>query len=105
MVASLRAAAWQVRTRHGQQIPHIALMHVNALNADGLGVVLDRLADEGFELVDLETAMADPYYARIDAQGQLRSLPWQLRVEPPLAPGEPNWFSEAEARIEQEFGP
>ncbi|MEZ4237113.1 MAG: polysaccharide deacetylase family protein [Myxococcota bacterium] len=104
MVASLRAAAWQVRVRHGVSVPHIALMHVNALNAEALDAVLTRFEAEGFTFVDLETAMADPYYARPDVQDQRRSLPWQLRIDPPLAPGEPQWFDQAEARIEERFG-
>jgi peptidoglycan/xylan/chitin deacetylase (PgdA/CDA1 family)/glyoxylase-like metal-dependent hydrolase (beta-lactamase superfamily II) len=105
MVASLRAAAWQVRTRHDLDVPHITLLHVNALQADGLDAVLDRFAREGIEVVPLDEVMQHPWYASRDVQTLDRSLPWQLRIVPPLGRGEPNWFDDAQQRIEDRFAP
>lgn len=47
----------------GRDIPHILLVHANALNADHLGVVLANLERRGYRFVPLSEALADPAYA------------------------------------------
>lgn len=103
MVASLRAAAWQVRSRHGLEVPHIALLHVNELEAAGLGAAIDRLEHEGMTFVTLSEALAHPYYQRPDVQQGDRSLPWQLRIAPALEPGAATWFDAEYERLEARF--
>jgi peptidoglycan/xylan/chitin deacetylase (PgdA/CDA1 family) len=54
----------QSRAILGRPIPHVLLLHANALNADWLGTLLDRLAARGHAWVPLAEAVADPAYAR-----------------------------------------
>ncbi|WP_443747772.1 polysaccharide deacetylase family protein [Asticcacaulis solisilvae] len=47
----------------GYEPPQIALLHLNRINADTLGRVLDLYVRRGFGFVTLEAAQADPAYA------------------------------------------
>lgn len=106
VVEGLALARRQVSERHpGLEIPHILLLHVNALEADALGLVLDRLRADGVALIPLAEAMSDPFYARPDVALGDRSLPWQLRVAPAWEPGQPNGFWELEAAVDARFAP
>lgn len=47
----------------GRPIPHVLLLHAGALQPAMLPKLLDLIAAEGYELVTLEQAQADPAYA------------------------------------------
>jgi hypothetical protein len=48
----------------GEPIPHVLLIHANALNADWLGGLLDALARRGWEWTALAEAVEHPAYRR-----------------------------------------
>lgn len=50
----------------GRPIAQVLLIHANALNADALPELLDRLARRGYRFVTLDAALADPAYATPD---------------------------------------
>lgn len=66
----------------GRSVKHTILMHFNLLNALYLGNLLDMFKDRGWQLVDAETAFADPVFAaspNIVPAGE--SLIWGLAKE------------------------
>lgn len=105
VLAGLAEAQRQVRERHGLEVPHVLLLHVNPLEADALDGLLTALEGAGARFVPLSEALADPYYARPDVVTVDASLPHQLRIEPAWQPGEPNWFHDAEAAIDTRYAP
>ncbi len=57
-----------------RDIKHILLLHLNQINADHLGDVLDWYASEGWSFISLDEALSDPVYALPD-----KSIgPWGL---------------------------
>jgi peptidoglycan/xylan/chitin deacetylase (PgdA/CDA1 family) len=50
----------------GREIPQTILLHANAINADALEELLDRLGARGYEFVPLDRALADPAYRTRD---------------------------------------
>ena len=50
----------------GRSIAQVLLLHANALNADALPEMLERLARRGYRVVPLDEALADPAYATPD---------------------------------------
>lgn len=95
------------REAFGRDIAQIFLLHVNALNAEVMPEMLERLARRGYRTVPLDEALRDPAYATADqyvgpngpswlhrwrvSQG----LPPRLREEP----DPPAWVLEAWAKI------
>ena len=57
----MRAAAQQLE---GREIEHVLLLHLGAADADALDALLTAFEREGARFVTLETALADPFYAR-----------------------------------------
>ncbi len=51
------------RTLFGREIPQVLLLHDDALNAENLDALLDRLERRGYKFVTLDDALADPAYA------------------------------------------
>lgn len=90
------------REKFGRPIPHVLLLHANALNADWLGAVLDAYADAGCEFVDLSEALADPVYALPDDYAGPRGLSWVYRARP-LSPENP-WDVGTENELQARFG-
>ena len=66
-----------------RDLPHQMLVHHNALNALCLGDLLDRLRDEGWEVIDAKTALDFAPYAQdppeIDGWGNWLSVRRQAR--------------------------
>lgn len=90
------------REKFGRPIPHVLLLHANALNADWLGAVLDAYSDAGCEFVDLREALADPVYALPDDYAGPRGLSWVYRARP-LSPEDP-WDVSTENELQARFG-
>lgn len=63
----------------GRPVPHILLLHANAINADHLGALLDGLRGVGYRFVSLDEALADPVY-RVPAPPDAEGLPWLTRL-------------------------
>jgi len=76
-----RAMYYETLSRQviGRRIHHTLLLHHNVLNGMFLGDLLRMFRDKGWQLVDAETAYADPVFAstpRVLPAGQ--SLVWSL---------------------------
>lgn len=82
----VRAAAHYrevAEARVGRDVPHVLLLHANALLADQLGALLGRLEAEGFRFLPLSVALEDPVYALEDAYIGPEGLSWLYRIPPP----------------------
>jgi peptidoglycan/xylan/chitin deacetylase (PgdA/CDA1 family) len=90
------------RERVGHDVAHVILLHANALVADHLGELLDRLSQDGFRFVPLEQALRDPVYARPDAYIGPEGLSWLYRFAP-AAPELAAWDKAEEARLRQRY--
>lgn len=85
-------------------LPHVLLIHANALNAEWLGVLLERLETLGYRWVPLEQALQDAAYSRPTAgYTGAGGISWLHRwaitdgVEPAVFRGEPRvpaWVEE-----------
>jgi peptidoglycan/xylan/chitin deacetylase (PgdA/CDA1 family) len=89
----------------GRQIPQILLVHDNALNAECLDALLEKLEKRGYKFVSLDAAMSDPAYATADlyvGTGILWMDRWKLALGMKLdlskGPEPPGW---AESIFEQ----
>lgn len=74
-IAEAYLAHMRERTLHSEalaqeavdrDIPHILLLHMNRINADHLGALLDWYAAEGWDFIAIEDALADPFYTLPD---------------------------------------
>jgi len=54
------------RRLHDRDVPHVLLLHANALNAQHISELLVRLLDLGCEFIPLTEALADPVYRPFD---------------------------------------
>lgn len=63
----------------GRKIPHVLLVHANALNARGFGTLADRLAAHGYAFVPLGEAVADPAYGAPDEYVGPGGITWLHR--------------------------
>jgi peptidoglycan/xylan/chitin deacetylase (PgdA/CDA1 family) len=86
------------RERVGHDVAHVLLLHANALVADHLDELLERLRDDGFRFAPLERALRDPVYARPDDYVGPEGLSWLYRFEP-AAPELAAWDKAEEARL------
>ncbi len=82
IIEQVRHSQEVARRKVGRDIKHILLLHANALVADHLPALLDRLAAEGFRFVSLDEALEDPAYALEDAYVGTKGLSWLYRLEP-----------------------
>ena len=78
----LRHARSVAHRKLGRDVSHVLLLHVNELNADHLGAVLDSLALDGAEFVSLPAALRDPVYSLADLYVGPRGLSWLYRIAP-----------------------
>lgn len=91
----------------GRNIPHVLLVHANALNGRAFGSLADRLAARGYAFVPLEEAVADPAYASPDEYAGPGGITWLHRWALTAGkrgdffagePEVPDWVREAAAR-------
>ena len=66
----------------GRPVPHVLLLHANALLAERGGELLAALQAAGAEFVSLEQALADPLYAQPDRYVGTAGVSWLYRVDP-----------------------
>jgi len=66
----------------GRDMPHILLLHANALAADHLGRVLDDFRARGVVFVSPADALTDPIYHEPDRYVGPRGLSWLYRIDP-----------------------
>ena len=82
----------------GREVLHILLLHANALNAEYLGQLAERIEHRGYRFVSLAEALADPAYSQADPYVGPKGLSWlqrwalgrggrgaQPREEPPVS--------------------
>jgi peptidoglycan/xylan/chitin deacetylase (PgdA/CDA1 family) len=63
----------------GRSIPHVILLHTNAINAAFLPDVLAMFREQGWQIVSPQQAYADPVYAReLDVLPAGESILWSL---------------------------
>ncbi len=90
------------REKVGRDVAHVLLLHANALEADYIDEVLERLRAEGFRFVPLEDALEDPVYDRADDYIGPEGLSWLYRMEP-ATPEMAAWDDEEAARLRAMF--
>lgn len=64
----------------GEDVPHILLIHMNQINADYLGELLDWYAYTGWTFITVAQAMSDPFYSLPDLYAGPRGLSQIERV-------------------------
>ena len=71
-------AFFEKRTRDvlGRDIPHVLLLHMNAINADTLDDVLKMLERRGYRFITMDKALRDPAYAQADTYVGRDRLSW-----------------------------
>ncbi|GEM_PF-350527 len=70
------------RNRTGTDIPHVLLLHSNAVAADHLNELLSALEAEGTRFASLEKVLKDPVYAQEDDYAGPIGLSWLYRIKP-----------------------
>ena len=83
----------------GREIPQVLLFHANALNADALPALLERLRKRGYDFVDLDTALADPAYQHADGFRGRGGISWLHRWA--ITEKKPKSFYEGEPAVPQ----
>lgn len=98
----------QSQSLFGRNIPHILLVHANALNADWFDELAASMKKRGYSFIALERAMADPAYRSADMYAGPAGLTWLHRwaitAKKPVLPNEPRtaqWVLDA-AGLESE---
>jgi peptidoglycan-N-acetylglucosamine deacetylase len=92
---------FEKRTREvlGRDIPHVLLLHQNALNADRLDELLTMLERRGYRFITVDEALRDPAYRLPDGytgpQGPSWIHRWGLAKGMPVVmePREPAWIA------------
>lgn len=88
-IAAQYIAHMQDRTMHfqalaqkavGRDVNHILLLHMNRINADHLGTLLDWYATEGWSFITVTQALTDPLYDAPDLYAGARGLSQIERV-------------------------
>lgn len=69
----------QSRELFDREIPQTLLLHANALNADHLTTLIERMRERGYRFVALATALADPAYASPDTYTGSGGITWLHR--------------------------
>lgn len=81
----------------GRPIPHVLLLHANALNADHFGALAAMLRQRGYRFVSLDEALTDRVYAtplgpaRIEGESWLEGWARQAGLRPSKAPAVPGF--------------
>ncbi len=90
----------------GRPIPHILLLHANALAADQLGVLLDALLSRGARFISLQEALSDEVFASRDMYVGPKGLSWLYRIRPEYLQRWGGWDNiQAEAIRQQYLSP
>ena len=63
----------------GYELPQILLIHANAINADYLGVLVERIRSRGYRYVDLDEALRDPAFQSDDRYFGPAGITWLHR--------------------------
>ena len=66
----------------GRDVKHIPLLHMNQINADHLGTLLDWYAAQGWQFITVKEALSDPVYSMPDLYAGPRGLSQIERVIP-----------------------
>ena len=69
----------QSRTLLGRDIPHVLLLHANALNADHLDRLLAMLLARGYRFAPLDEVVRDPAYRSTDTYVGPAGITWLHR--------------------------
>jgi peptidoglycan/xylan/chitin deacetylase (PgdA/CDA1 family) len=83
----------------GREIPHILLLHMNALNADKLDALLRMLERRRYRFITVDEALRDPAYALPDGYTGRRGVSWIHRwglakgMPIVLEPDVPDWVA------------
>jgi peptidoglycan/xylan/chitin deacetylase (PgdA/CDA1 family) len=83
----------------GREIPQILLLHDDALNAENLDALLERLERRGYKFVTLDDAMSDPAYLTPNLYVGSAGISWLERwklamgqkIEPNQGPEPADW--------------
>jgi len=70
------------RARLGRPVPHVLLLHANALTADALPEVLRALRADGWTFAPLGEVLADPVYRAADDYAGPIGMSWLYRLAP-----------------------
>jgi len=82
-----------------REVAHVLLQHINQLNVDHLGTLLDSLAADGAVFVPLNTALLDPVYSMPDLYIGSQGWSWLYRIAP-LDPKDAEWDNAEARRVE-----
>lgn len=98
----------QSQSLFGRNIPHVLLVHANAINADWFDELAASMKKRGYSFIPIERAMADPAYRSADAYAGPAGLTWlhrwALTAKKPIVKNEPRtaqWVLDA-AGLESE---
>lgn len=89
--------------RFGRDVPHVLLLHANALAADYLDTLLTTIETRGFQFVSLAEALTDSVYALSDGYAGPIGLSWLYRVTPYME-GAWSWDNAEVDAFERRFG-
>jgi peptidoglycan/xylan/chitin deacetylase (PgdA/CDA1 family) len=81
----------------GYNLPHILLLHANALNADAYAALIRGIERRGYRFITLDEAMRDPAYAREDGYRGRYGPSWLHRWA--MAEKKPKEFYAGEPRV------
>lgn len=91
----------QARVFPGRDIPHILLIHANALNAAHLDALLTWFEQQGYRFITLEEALEDDCYGLPEATTR-HGFSWIRRWQ--LAAGmQPPWPPEVQPEVQQRY--
>jgi len=82
----------QAEDLFGRSIPHVLLIHANALNSDAGGEVLALLEKRGFAFAGLDRVLSDPAYQTADGYAGASGPSWIYRWQATL--GKPSTMKE-----------
>jgi peptidoglycan/xylan/chitin deacetylase (PgdA/CDA1 family) len=101
MREALATAHAMAHDKAGHAVDQIALAHINQLNADHLGAVIEAAQADGWTWIGLDDALDDPIYAQPDEYAGRGGISWLARVPPAITGGGSYWFGEEEARLQR----
>ena len=92
----------RARDDFGRDIPQVFLIHSNDINAEYLGVMLDRLQQRGYKFISLDEAMADPAYKTADDYVGAYGISWLHRWR--IAMGKDASYRDDRRSAQMDFG-